>query len=98
MNGKDAEEFLKVLYPFIKEKLINDGFLKNYVRRKNANVVAIPDETNTGERVKVVLPMENTDKSSFYVRNETGHNLAVNDLVVLEYSIDIKNAIAVYKV
>lgn len=98
MKGKDVEEFLKVLYPFLKEKLINDGFLKNYVQRKNANVVAVSDEINTGKRVKVVLPMENKDKSSFYVRNETGHNLIINDLVVLEYSIDIKNAIAVYKV
>lgn len=90
MNDKHLEELVEILYPYFKKKMMSDGTLKNYVKRKNATVVSV-----IGTQIEVVLPYDTT---SFYVRNETGVELSKNDLVCLEYSIDLKNAVAVYKV
>ena len=96
MNNKEIKEFIELLYPFLREKLEKD-FLKNCVKRKNATVISVlgKDESNIWKEVSVVLPY---DATSFSVRNETGIDLNKDDLVCLEYNIDLKNAIAVYKV
>ena len=97
MNNKEIQEFIELLYPFFKEKLEKDNFFKNCVRRKNATVTSVlaTNESNIGQEVSVILPYDTT---SFLVRNETGVDLNKNDLICLEYSIDLKNAVAVYKV
>ena len=68
-----------------------------FKRLKNATVVSelTSGDSNIGKEVKVIFPY---DTISFPVRNETGVDLAKGDLICLEYSIDIKNAVAVYKV
>ena len=98
MNDKEVQELVEILFPFFLEKLKKDGAFKNYVKRKNATVInttLADDETNIGKSVEVVLPYDTT---SFFVTNETGKNLETDDLVCIEYCIDLKNAIAVYKV
>ena len=97
MNNNNIEKFMDVLYPYIKERLISEGVFKNFVQRKNATVKSemAEGESNIGSFVKVALPYDITEIS---VKNETGQDLKKGDLVCLEYSIDIKNAIAVYKV
>lgn len=97
MEEKNIAEFIEILYPYIKKKIMSEGFYKNTVKRKNATVTSVlaTGGTNIGSSVDVVLPY---DSKSFAVRNETGVDLNKGDLVCLEYSIDLKNAIAVYKV
>lgn len=97
MNNKELEAFVELLYPYFKKKMISDGALKNYVIRKNATVVSelTENSSNIGENIEVVLPFDTT---SFLVRNETGVNLNKNDLICIEYCIDLKNAVAVYKI
>ena len=92
MNNKQIEEFVNMLYPFFLKKLRNDGYFKNNVKMKNATVVSSAD---IGADVKVRLPY---DKTSFSVRNETGKELIQGDLVCLMYWIDLKNAVAMFKV
>ena len=96
-KNKEIEQFVELLYSYFKKKLLTDGTLKNYVIRKNATVVSVleSDTSNIGKEVEVMLPH---DKTSFFVRNETGTDLNKNDLICLEYVIDLKNAVAVYKV
>lgn len=96
-SEKDLEQFIELLYPFFEKKLIANGLLKNVVRRKNATVTSTLDSgaTNIGGNVDVAFPY---DRATFSVRNETGANLNQGDLICIEYSVDLKNAIAVYKV
>lgn len=97
MKEQEMVKFVDLLYPFVKEKLINDGFLKNFIQRKNAIVKSTlaTDSTNIGSLVDVALPGENV---IFKVKNETGVDLNLGNMVVIEYNIDLKNAIAVYKI
>lgn len=97
MYYKDLEEFVEMLYPYFKKKMLSDNSFKNFVKRKNATVTSTlaSGSTNIGSNVDVCLPYDTT---SFSVRNETGTNLNKGDLVCIEYCIDLKNAIAVYKV
>lgn len=96
-KSKEIEQFVELLYPYFKKKLIADGTLKNYVKRKNATVVSVLESgtSNIGKEVEVILPYDTT---SFFVRNETGVDLNKGNLICLEYVIDLKNAVAVYKV
>lgn len=96
MNDKELQEFLEIIYPFIKKKLQSDGLFKNCVQAKNAKVVSVlaDGETNIGKEVEVIFPYDTT---SFFVRNECGKDLNKNDLVILEYWIDLKNAVVKYK-
>lgn len=97
MYYKDLEEFVEMLYPYFKKKMLSDNSFKNFVKRKNATVTSTraTDTSNIGSFVSVVLPY---DTKSFQVKNETGVNLDKGNLVCIEYCIDLKNAIAVYKV
>lgn len=99
MNDKNLEEFVEALYPYFLKKLEKEGMFKNCVRRKNATVSSLlknyEDSTNIGKTVEVVFPYDTT---SISVLNQTGVDLDKGDLVCLEYSIDLKNAVIVYKV
>ena len=97
MDKKQTEEFVELLYPYFKKKLLADNAFKSFVRRKNATVTSFlaSGSSNIGKTINVILPYDTT---SFSVRNETGSNLNKGDLVCIEYCIDLKNAIAVYKV
>ena len=97
MNDKILEEFVETLYPYFLKKFKKDNSFKSCVKRKNATVISVltDGDSNIGKFVEVVFPYDTT---SISVRNETGVDLSQGDLVCLEYSIDIKNSIAVYKV
>ena len=92
MNNKEIEEFVDTLYPFFLKKIRNDGYFKNNVKMKNAIVVS---PASVDEDVEVRLPYDTT---SFFVRNETGKELTQDDLVCIMYWIDLKNAVAMFKV
>lgn len=92
MNNKDIQEFVDMLYPFFLEKMRKDGYFKNNVKIKNATVVS---SAGMEEDVEVRLPYDTT---SFFVRNETGKKLIQGDLVCLMYWIDLKNAVALFRV
>ena len=92
MTNKQIEEFVDILYPFFLKKMREDGYLKNNVKMKNAIVV---EDANAEGDVKVRLPY---DATSFFVRNETGKVLKQKDLVCIMYWIDLKNAVAMFKV
>lgn len=92
MNNKEIEEFVDTLYPFFLKKIRNDGYFKNNVKMKNATVVR---PAGVEEDVEVRLPYDTT---SFFVRNETGKELIQDDLVCVMYWIDLKNAVAIFKV
>ena len=92
MTNKEIQEFVDILYPFFLKKMREDGYLKNNVKMKNATVVK---SANIEEDVEVRLPYDTT---SFFVRNETGKALNQGDLVCIMYWIDLKNAVAMFKV
>ena len=92
MNNKQIEELVNILYPFFLKKMSEDGYFKNNVKMKNATVVK---PANIGDVVEVRLPYDTT---SFFVRNETGKALKQRDLVCIMYWIDLKNAVAMFKV
>ena len=92
MTNKEIEEFVDILYPFFLKKMREDGYFKNNVKMKNATVVK---SANMEEDVEVRLPYDTT---SFFVRNETGKNLVQGDLICIMYWIDLKNAVAMFKI
>lgn len=92
MTNKEIEEFVDILYPFLLSKMKDDGYLKNNVKMKNATVAK---SASTGDVVEVRLPYDTT---SFFVRNETGKALNQGDLVCIMYWIDLKNAVAIFKI
>ena len=106
MNNKQIEEFVDILYPFFLKKMRNDGYFKNNVKMKNATVVSklAEGESNINKEVEVIFPYDST---SFFVLNKTGVDLnAYNpetktnnmDTVCIMYWIDLKNAVAIFKV
>ena len=92
MTNKEIEEFVDILYPFFLKKMRADGCFKNNVKMKNATVIK---SANIEEDVEVRLPYDTT---SFFVRNETGKILKQGDLICLMYWVDLKNAVAMFKV
>lgn len=92
MTNKEVQEFVDILYPFFLKKMREDGYLKNNVKMKNATVVKSAEPEKD---VEVRLPYDTT---SFFVRNETGKTLSSGDLVCIMYWIDLKNAVAMFKV
>ena len=95
MKENELEKIMELFYSYFKKRLISDGIFTNVVKRENATVTSVPNSTNIGQNVKVAFYF---DKNSFSVRNETGIDLKQGDLVCIEYAVDLKNAIAVYKV
>lgn len=97
MDTKQASELVEILYPFFLKKLQDDGVIKNNVKMKNATVVstlAIGD-SNVNQNVDVKFPY---DETSISVINRTGVDLNKGDLVCIMYWIDLKNAVAMFKV
>lgn len=92
MNDKQIAEMVDILYPFFVKKMEEDGSFKNNVKMKNAIVVKA---SSPEENVEVRLPFDTT---SFSARNETGKALNEGDLVCIMYWIDLKNAVAIFKV
>lgn len=97
MNSREIENLIEILYPLFKERIKNESFIKNGTKMKNATVVSslTDGETNINQKVDVILPYDTT---SFSVINRTGEDLQKGDLVCLMYWIDLKNAVAQYKV
>lgn len=97
MNTKQAEELVEILYPYFLKKLQEDGLLKNNVKIKNATVVSTLAEgdTNIGKNVSVKFPY---DVTTISVPNKTGVDLKYGDLICLMYWVDLKNAVAMFKV
>lgn len=97
MNTRQAEELAEILYPFFLKKLQEDGLLKNNVKMKNATVVSALAEgaTNIDKNVSVKFPYDSTTIS---VPNKTGVDLKYGDLICLMYWVDLKNAVAMFKV
>lgn len=97
MNDKELAVILDEICSLVMKRIKNSDLYKNVVRRKNATVDSAPssEDGNIGSIVNVKLPYDN---KSFPARNETGYNLNKGDLVCIEYCIDLKNAVAVYKV
>lgn len=98
MTNDEIKELVEVLMPYIKRELKNDNDYKTNVKRKNATVISVTKDdvdSTIGQDIQVQLPF---DDVSFTVKNETGKELSKNDLVCIEYCIDLKNAVAVYKV
>ena len=92
MSEKEIQEFVELLIPYIKKELKKDKDFRTSVKRKNATVVTGGEDNSS---VEVKLPY---DTITFAVPNKTGESLSVGDLICIEYSIDLKNAVAVYKV
>ena len=97
MNTKQAAELVEILYPFFLKKLQEDGLLKNNVKMKNATVVSTlaKGETNIDKNVEIKFPF---DTVSISVLNKTGVDLNKGDLICLMYWVDLKNAVAMFKV
>lgn len=98
MTNDEIKELVEVLLPYIRKELRNDSDFKTNVKRKNATVVSIKKDaggSTVRQTIRVALPFDEVD---FPVKNETGQELSVGDLVCIEYCIDLKNAVAVYKV
>ncbi len=97
MNSRDLEQLVELLYPYFLKKIQNENCFKNTVKMKNATVVSslTDGETNIDKQVKVIFPFDTT---SFFVLNKTGEDLNKGDTVCLEYWVDLKNAVAKYKV
>lgn len=98
MNNKNIEEIAEALYPLFLKRIKNDRFFKNVVKIKNATVKSITTNSSgstLNQRVKVKFPY---DTNSFTVTNRTGEELEIGDNVCLMYWIDLKNAVAIFKV
>ena len=97
MSDSELRDFVDLIYEHIKSRLEKDGFTKSNVKRKNATVVSTlaEGESNINKKVEVRMPY---DTVSFSIINKTGEDLNKYDVVVFDYSIDIKNGIAIMKV
>lgn len=98
MTEKEIKDMLNTLMPYIKREIKKDNDFIIGVKRKNATVVSVQKNANgstINQSIDVKLPF---DSVSFSVPNKTGEEIAVGDLVCIEYCIDLKNAIAAYKV
>lgn len=93
MNEKEIQEFVDLLYPHFVKRLMDDGNFKNNVKAKNAIVVSA--SVADGSNVSVRLPY---DTATFTVPNKTGATLVAGNTVCLLYWIDLKNAVAMFKV
>lgn len=91
-DTKELEDFVEVLYPFIKRRLDKEDTNKSNVKMKNATVVT---DSEVNAEVEVILPYDTT---SFFVPNKTGEPLTKGDIICLMYWVDLKNAVAMFKV
>lgn len=101
MNDKELNEFLEIIYESVVNKLKQENFMKTSARMKNAKVVSVTSvsvdnaTTTIGQDIEVKFPYDTT---SITVKNKTGEELASGDTVQIMYWVDLKNAVAVFKV
>ena len=98
MSNKEIEEFVELLYPYFLKKLKEDGSYKTSIKSKNATVVSISKDENGSTLNQTITVKFPYDTTSFEVINKTGEELKTDDTVCLFYWIDLKNAVAQYKV
>lgn len=102
-NDKELNDFIDLIYSNFIKKLKQENFIKTSAQMKNAQVVGVTNVTvqdtdtvtNIGQNIEVKLPYDST---TFSVKNKTGEELAIGDTVQLMHWIDLKNAVAVFKV
>lgn len=98
MNDREIQELIELLYPYIKKKLKEDNFFKTNIKSKNATVVSVTKDENDSTLNQIIKVKFPYDTTSFEVVNKTGEELTTGDSVCLFYWIDLKNAVAQYKV
>lgn len=102
-NDKELNDFIDLLYSNFVKRLKQENFIKTSAQMKNAQVISVTNVavgdtgavTNIGQNIEVRLPY---DADTFIVKNKTGEELSVGDTVQLMYWIDLKNAVAIFKV
>lgn len=102
-NDKELNDFIDLLYSNFVKRLKQENFIKTSAQMKNAQVITVTNiavgdtgtVTNIGQNIEVRLPY---DANTFIVKNKTGEELSVGDTVQLMYWIDLKNAVAIFKV
>lgn len=102
-NDKELNDFIDLIYSNFIKRLKQENFIKTSAQMKNAQVVGVTNVTvqdtdtvtNIGQNIEVKLPYDST---TFSVINKTGEELAIGDTVQLMHWIDLKNAVAVFKV
>lgn len=102
-NDKELNDFIDLLYSNFVKRLKQENFIKTSAQMKNAQVISVTNVavgdtgtvTNIGQNIEVRLPY---DANTFIVKNKTGEELSVGDTVQLMYWIDLKNAVAIFKV
>ena len=102
-NDKELNDFIDLLYSNFVKRLKQENFIKTTAQMKNAQVISVTNVavgdtgavTNIGQNIEVRLPY---DADTFIVKNKTGEELSVGDTVQLMYWIDLKNAVAIFKV
>lgn len=90
MSDAKLFDLIEILYPYFLKRLTKEGFFKNCVKAKMATVVS-----SENGKTKVKFPY---DTNIFEVRDETGVILKAGDNVCIFYWIDLKNAVAVFKI
>lgn len=102
-NDKELNDFIDLLYSNFVKRLKQENFIKTSAQMKNAQVISVTNVavgdtgtvTNIGQNIEVRLPY---DADAFVVKNKTGEELSVGDTIQLMYWIDLKNAVAIFKV
>ena len=102
-NDKELNDFIDLLYSNFVKRLKQENFIKTSAQMKNAQVITVTNiavgdtgtVTNIGQNIEVRLPY---DPNTLIVKNKTGEELSVGDTVQLMYWIDLKNAVAIFKV
>ena len=97
MSEKEISELIDLLYPHFLKRLKSESTFKNCIKSTNATVSSLGDAgtDNVDKEVAVKFPYDSTE---VYVKNKTGSNVGIGDLVCVHYYIDLKNAYIAYKV
>lgn len=97
LNSRDMEQIVELTSELVLKKIKTDGYFKNNVKMKNATVVSelADGETNINKNVDIKFPY---DVVTISVPNKTGVDLNKGDLICLMYWVDLKNAVAIFKV
>lgn len=97
MSEKEISELIDLLYPHFLKKLKSENAFKNCIKSTNATVSNLGEAgaNNIEKEVAVKFPYDTTE---VFMKNKTGYDVKVDDLVCVHYYIDLKNAYIAYKV
>ena len=97
MSEKEISELIDLLYPHFLKKLKSENAFKNCIKSTNATVSSLGEAgtSNIEKEVAVKFPY---DSAEVFMKNKTGYDVKVDDLVCVHYYIDLKNAYIAYKV